>query len=109
MQTVPERAPTAETRAGCEPTATDYRVGMAEDVEIRHHISALVDTERSLRERLASGEITTQEEHERLRHVETELDQCWDLLRQRDALRSAGGDPSRAEPRSADVVEKYIG
>ena len=109
MQTVPEPEPATETRAGREPTATDYRVGMAEDVEIRDHISALVETERSLRDRLASGEITTQEEHERLRRVETELDQCWDLLRQRDALRSAGADPSQAEPRSPDVVEKYIG
>jgi hypothetical protein len=41
--------------------------------------------------------------------VQTELDQCWDLLRQRRALREFGGDPSQAHAREADVVKKYIG
>jgi hypothetical protein len=82
---------------------------MAEDVDIRHHISALVSTERALREQLAAGEISTDEEHERLRRVETELDQCWDLLRQRQALRATGGDPDRAAPRSEGIVEGYLG
>ena len=78
---------------------------MAEDVEIRHHISELVDLERSLRERLSAGEITTDEEHERLRQVEVELDQCWDLLRQRQALR----DSDTAAPRAERTVEGYLG
>jgi hypothetical protein len=82
---------------------------MAEDGDVRHHISELVETERSLRAQLSAGEITADEEHERLRRVETELDQCWDLLRQREALRSAGGDPSKAAVRSETVVEKYLG
>ncbi|HXU47731.1 MAG TPA: DUF2630 family protein, partial [Candidatus Binatia bacterium] len=34
-------------------------------------------------------------------------DQCWDLLRQREALREFGKDPDRAQVRSADVVENY--
>jgi Protein of unknown function (DUF2630) len=87
----------------------DYRVSMAQDGEIRHHISELVETERSLRAQLSSGEITAGEEHERMRKVEAELDQCWDLLRQREALRSAGQDPSAAATRSEEVVEKYLG
>ena len=82
---------------------------MAEDVDIRHRINDLVNTERALREQLAAGEISTAEEHERLRRVETELDQCWDLLRQRQALRDSGGDPSRAAPRSESTVEGYLG
>jgi predicted nuclease with TOPRIM domain len=82
---------------------------MAEDVEIRHHISELVDLERSLRERLSAGEITTDEEHERLRQVEVELDQCSDLLRQRQALRDSGGDPDTAAPRAERTVEGYLG
>ncbi|HEX3224040.1 MAG TPA: DUF2630 family protein [Nocardioides sp.] len=82
---------------------------MAEDVEIRHRISALVDLERSLRQQLSAGEISTDEEHERLRRVETELDQCWDLLRQREALRDSGGDPEQAAPRSERTVEGYLG
>ena len=82
---------------------------MAEDVDIRHHISDLVSTERALRQQLAAGEISTAEEHERLRKVETELDQCWDLLRQRQALREYGGDPSQAEARPEGTVEGYLG
>jgi hypothetical protein len=46
-------------------------------------------------------------DHERLDNVRVELDRCWDLLRQRRALRAAGGDPGDAEVRDADVVEKY--
>ncbi|MBO0847367.1 MAG: DUF2630 family protein [Nocardioides sp.] len=82
---------------------------MAQDVDIRHHISELVDLERSLREQLTAGEISTEEEHERLRSVEAELDQCWDLLRQRQALRDAGDDPGKATPRSESTVEGYLG
>jgi hypothetical protein len=82
---------------------------MAEDVDIRHHITELVSTERSLREQLAAGAISTDEEHERLRSVETELDQCWDLLRQRQALRDSGGDPGSAAARSEGTVEGYLG
>ena len=82
---------------------------MAEDVDIRQHITELVSTEHTLREQLAAGEISTDEEHERLRRVETELDQCWDLLRQRQALRDSGGDPGRAAARSESTVEGYLG
>jgi hypothetical protein len=84
-------------------------VGMAQDVDIRHHITELVSTERALREQLAAGEISTGEEHERLRQVETELDQCWDLLRQRQAKREFGGDADSAEARSEGTVEGYLG
>jgi len=41
--------------------------------------------------------------------VEIELDQCWDLLRQRRALRETGGDPSGATVRPPDQVEGYLG
>ena len=46
-------------------------------------------------------------DHGRLDDVRVELDRCWDLLRQRRALRNAGGDPDDAAVRDADVVEKY--
>ena len=90
----------------CRP---GYGVLMAEDVDIRHHISELVSTERTLREQLAAGEISTDDEHDRLRRVEAELDQCWDLLRQRQALRDSGGDPDQAAARSESTVEGYLG
>jgi 5,10-methylenetetrahydrofolate reductase len=82
---------------------------MAEDVDIRHRITELVDLERSLREQLSAGEISTDDEHTRLRQVENELDQCWDLLRQRQALREYGDDPDKAQTRSEGTVEGYLG
>jgi hypothetical protein len=72
-------------------------------------IHDLVAEEKSLRQQLQHGDISESEEHDRLRRVETELDQCWDLLRQRRALRETGGDPSAAAVRPADEVEGYIG
>jgi len=48
-------------------------------------------------------------EHERLQRVQVELDQCWDLLRQRRALKETGGDPEQAHVRPPGVVEKYVG
>lgn len=45
----------------------------------------------------------------RLEKIKVELDQCWDLLRQRDAQKEFGKDPDRARVRPASVVEKYIG
>lgn len=46
-------------------------------------------------------------EQARLRQIEVELDQCYDLLAQRRARRSAGLDPDGAQVRSGDVVERY--
>jgi len=72
------------------------------------HIRDLVAEEKDLRVRLQRGDISTSEEHDRLRRVEIELDQCWDLLRQRRALRDTGGDPREAEVRPAGQVEDYL-
>jgi hypothetical protein len=69
------------------------------DSEILGQIKDRVAEERLLRERLAAGELTRREEHERIRFLEAELDRCWDLLRQRRALRDAGEDPDLALPR----------
>jgi len=43
----------------------------------------------------------------RLQKIQVELDQCWDLLRQRRARREFGKDPNQAHVRPASVVEKY--
>jgi hypothetical protein len=82
---------------------------MTDDKAIHQHIDDLVAEERSLRDRLARGEISRDDEHHRLRTVETELDQYWDLLRQRDARRSVGEDPDAAQVRPPNVVEGYEG
>ena len=79
------------------------------DSETLAHIRELVAEEKALRDELQRGDISTTEEHERLRRVEIELDQCWDLLRQRRALRDFGGDPREASVRPADQVEGYSG
>jgi hypothetical protein len=78
------------------------------DSETLAHIRELVDEEKALREQLQHGDIGMSEEHHRLRRLELELDQCWDLLRQRRALRDSGGDPREAEFRPADEVEGYL-
>jgi hypothetical protein len=73
------------------------------------HIHRLVAEEKALRAQLQHGDISASEEHERLRRIETELDQCWDLLRQRRALRETGGDPGQAAVRPPGQVEGYLG
>jgi hypothetical protein len=81
---------------------------MTTDEGVNDHIAALVAEEKSLRDRLASGDITPDEEHHRLRALEVQLDQSWDLLRQRRALRESGGTPDDAAERDAAVVESYL-
>lgn len=71
-------------------------------------IRELVDEEKALRAQAQRGDVTASDEQERLRRLEVELDQCWDLLRQRRALRDSGGDPREAEVRSPDQVEGYL-
>lgn len=79
-----------------------------QDSEILGRIHGLVDEEHALRARLQKGDLTADEEHQRLRTLEEELDQCWDLLRQRRARRDAGDDPDDAASRPAGEVEGYL-
>jgi hypothetical protein len=79
------------------------------DGSIRERISELVDEEHTLRDRLSSRQISPAEEQARLRELEIELDQCWDLLRQRQAKREFGQDPDTAQVRDARTVEGYQG
>ncbi|WP_345558808.1 DUF2630 family protein [Nonomuraea rosea] len=77
------------------------------DDEILTRISALVTEEHDLRGKLTAGEVTSDEERSRIKELETALDQCWDLLRQRRARRSAGEDPDNAAARPVSEVENY--
>ncbi len=81
---------------------------MTSDGGIRRTIGDLVAQERQLREQLAKGDISDAQEHERLRAIEVELDQCWDLLRRRDAAREFGSDPDAATVRDPGTVEGYL-
>jgi hypothetical protein len=78
------------------------------DSEIFGRINILVDEEHTLRERLQKGDMAADEEHQRLRNLEEELDQCWDLLRQRRARRDAGENPDDARSRPTGEVEGYL-
>ncbi|MEV0345338.1 DUF2630 family protein [Nonomuraea sp. NPDC050680] len=77
------------------------------DNEILTKISDLVTEEHELRGRLSAGEVSSEEEHARVRELETALDQCWDLLRQRRARRDVGENPDSAKARPAGEVENY--
>ena len=81
---------------------------MTDGPSVHQHINDLVAEEHTLRERLAKGEISVDEEHARLKAVERELDQLWDLLRQRQARSEYGQDPSDASTRSESTVEGYL-
>jgi len=77
-----------------------------EDTQIHNRIEQLVAEEHELYERGAEGGLSDSE-HRRLEELKVGLDQCWDLLRQRRALREAGYDPEAARVRDPDVVEHY--
>ncbi len=76
-----------------------------DDAQILQQIEKLVDEERELRSQ-AQSELAD-EKRARLESLEIALDQCWDLLRQRRALREFGEDPERAHIRDATTVERY--
>ncbi|MFL5859426.1 MAG: DUF2630 family protein [Solirubrobacteraceae bacterium] len=77
-----------------------------DDSQIHGHIEQLVSEEHELWNRESSGH-ASDDDRERLEQVKVSLDQCWDLLRQRRALREEGGNPNDAQVRSEDVVERY--
>ncbi len=78
-----------------------------EDRTVFHEISKLANEEHEIWHKESEGR-ATDGDRERLRHLEVMLDQCWDLLQQRKARRSAGLDPSGAKVRGEKTVEGYV-
>jgi Protein of unknown function (DUF2630) len=74
-----------------------------EDQSVLKSIHRLAEEEH----RLYSHEALTDADRERLAKINVELDQCWDLLRQRQALRDAGDNPDKAQVRPPEIVENY--
>ncbi|SEO46879.1 DUF2630 family protein [Actinacidiphila rubida] len=74
---------------------------------ILSRISAMVGDEKTLRALMESGGIDGTTERQRLAALERELDQCWDLLRQRRALADVGENPGGARVRPSSTVEGY--
>lgn len=75
-----------------------------DDQGILHRIQSLMDEEHQLD---SQTEDRSPEHRERHHKIRVELDQCWDLLRQRRAKREFGDDPEDAEVRSEKTVESY--
>ena len=71
------------------------------DEDLLERIRGLVDEEHEMR---SSHDVDAK----RLAHLEEMLDQCWDLLRQRRALREFHQDDTLARPRKVDTVEDYL-
>ncbi|MEU4267976.1 DUF2630 family protein [Streptomyces sp. NPDC026092] len=77
---------------------------MHDDQQILANIGSLVEEERALRQRMGG---LLPEELTRLAELEVQLDQAWDLLRQRRAKAEFGEDPDTAAVRPAAEVEGY--
>ena len=73
------------------------------DRPVLKHIERLVKEEHEL---YGQGRLSDADQ-QRLRTLEVELDQCWDLLRQRRARREFGDDPDQARVRPPEIVEHY--
>ena len=79
-----------------------------DDKQILAEINKLAERERELYKKEEADGVTD-DERAQMRKIEVTLDQCWDLLHQRRARRSAGLDPDAASVRDANTVEKYMG
>jgi hypothetical protein len=79
-----------------------------DDEAVVSRITELANEEHGIFEKEAKDE-ATDVDRERLREIGVMLDQCWDLLHQRRAKRSAGDDPDSAQVRDAATVEGYLG
>lgn len=77
-----------------------------QDPGVLSRIGELLDREKELRTGQGRSPLSKQDV-ERLEEIEIELDQCWDLLHQRRALREFGMDPGHARVRDEDTVENY--
>jgi hypothetical protein len=77
-----------------------------DDAEILLHIQKLVDKGHELMGLKAQGKLEG-DNHVRMQALEVARDQCWDLLRQRRARRSAGLNPDTAQVRPPEIVERY--
>jgi Protein of unknown function (DUF2630) len=77
-----------------------------DETQIHATIEQLVAEEHELWDRESAG-TASDTDRRRLDDLKLSLDQCWDLLRQRRALREAGLDPEAASTRSPEVVERY--
>ena len=79
-----------------------------DDHDVLERISALVDEEKALRASTSGGHGLDEDAQARMAHLEVQLDQCWDLLRRREAREEFGQDPNKEAARDESVVERYL-
>jgi len=79
-----------------------------DDRKVTENINALAREEHELFDRESKG-TATEADRQRLQKIQTTLDQCWDLLRQRRARREFGQDPEQARPRDEKTIKGYTG
>ena len=77
------------------------------DETVIESINGLADEEHALFDKESRGE-ASDADRARLEELQVALDQCWDLLHQRRARRSAGLDPDEAQVRDPNTVEGYV-
>ena len=77
------------------------------DTDIFGRINDLSAEEEHLYAIAGDGSGLTDQQTERLRTINVELDRCFDLLHQREGRRLAGLDSSDATARPPEVVERY--
>jgi Protein of unknown function (DUF2630) len=80
---------------------------MPSDEQIRSVIERLETEREEIRRREGASDPNLERDAARVEAIRLELDQLWDLLRQRQALRDAGEDPNKAHERSRGTVENY--
>ena len=74
-----------------------------DDQDVLAQIKQLIDEEHTLR----NGSAHDDADRERIAELEVRLDQCWDLLRRREAREEFGQDPNEETVRPGEVVERY--
>lgn len=75
--------------------------------EVHQHIDELVAREHALRDAQVGKGLDPAEQAE-LKRIQGQLDQAWDLLRQRNALAEQHEDPDAATERPVGEVEGYL-
>ncbi len=83
---------------------------MSDETTVKR-IETLVDEEHALisnEQRASASPEQLELDRRRLDQISVELDRCWDLLRQRRALRESGQNPDDAQARDAGTVENYL-
>jgi hypothetical protein len=84
--------------------------GMSDETTVKR-IETLVEEEHALlqnEQRDSASPDKMDADRQRLDQISVELDRCWDLLRQRRALREMGQNPDDAQARDAGTVENYL-